>query len=368
MAKIINCDMEYVINNVFSHDEKTLIVFGTGRKFQQIVDIYGIEKKILYAIDNAIDKQDTVVSVKGENVPVYGLTKLLSDKNNSHYKLLITSAYAISAILQQINSYEELSNIEVYPLALIQDNCKNEKVTYTKGKILIPKVIHYCWFGGSPIPDRLKIIMESWKKYCPDYEIVRWDESNYDVRKNDYMWEAYKNKKWGFVPDYARLDIIYNNGGVYLDTDVELLKPLDDLLCDEGFFGFATYSLIAAGLGFGGIKGNKTIKKLRDYYDDKHFEIGDGKLDLRPCTDHQRDVFINEGFVLNNKQQMISGTVLYPMEVFNPKGLLHIVDKSSINTHSIHRVTGSWESADNMKDFYNSINFDYSKLIMENAN
>ena len=94
---------------------------------------------------------------------------------------------------------------------------------------MIPKKIHYCWFGGNPMPEKDKKCIESWKRYCPDYEIIRWDESNYDVSKNRYMKEAYEEKKWGFVPDYARLDIIYNEGGIYLDTDVELVKNLDDL-------------------------------------------------------------------------------------------------------------------------------------------
>ena len=104
---------------------------------------------------------------------------------------------------------------------------------------MIPKKIHYCWFGGNPLPELAIRCIESWKKYCPDYEIIRWDESNYDVTKNKYMYQAYENKRWGFVPDYARLDIIYNYGGIYLDTDVELLNSLDDLLDQKCFLGIA---------------------------------------------------------------------------------------------------------------------------------
>ena len=98
---------------------------------------------------------------------------------------------------------------------------------------MIPKKIHYCWFGGAPKSKLAKKCIKSWKRKCPDYEIIEWNESNYDVTKIPFMKEAYDAKKWGFVPDYARLDIIYNNGGIYLDTDVEIVKSLDDLLSDR---------------------------------------------------------------------------------------------------------------------------------------
>ena len=103
---------------------------------------------------------------------------------------------------------------------------------------MIPKIIHYCWFGGNELPENMRRCMESWKKYCPDYEIRRWDESNYDFNRISYSSEAYQVQKWGFVTDAIRLDVVYRYGGIYLDTDVELLKPLDDLLEHSAFFGF----------------------------------------------------------------------------------------------------------------------------------
>lgn len=99
----------------------------------------------------------------------------------------------------------------------------------------IPKIIHYCWFGGNILPDKVQKCIESWKRYCPDYKIICWNESNYDVNKIRYTKEAYKEKKWAFVSDYARLDIIYENGGIYLDTDVELICGMDILLQNDVF-------------------------------------------------------------------------------------------------------------------------------------
>ena len=127
---------------------------------------------------------------------------------------------------------------------------------------MIPKKIHYCWFGNNPLPEKDRKCIESWKKYCPNYEIIRHDENNYDISKNKYMKQAYESKKWGFVPDYARLDIIYNEGGIYLDTDVELTKNLDELLKYDAYMGFEDDIHVSPGLGFGAIKHHEGIKKL----------------------------------------------------------------------------------------------------------
>ena len=121
---------------------------------------------------------------------------------------------------------------------------------------MIPKVIHYCWFGGNPIPEKDRRYIEGWKEKCPDYEIIEWNERNYDVSKNKYMAQAYEEKKWGFVSDYARLDLVYQYGGIYFDTDVELLKPLDNLLELEMFCGFESTKYVNFGIGFGAEKEN----------------------------------------------------------------------------------------------------------------
>ena len=130
---------------------------------------------------------------------------------------------------------------------------------------MIPKIIHYCWFGGNEIPEHDKKCIESWKKYCPDYKIIRWDESNYDYKKNSYMREAYEAKKWGFVPDYARLDIVYEHGGIYLDTDVELVKNIDELLEHKAYMGFEVGGeFVSPGLGFGAEKNFPLFKKMME--------------------------------------------------------------------------------------------------------
>lgn len=147
----------------------------------------------------------------------------------------------------------------------------------------IPKIIHYCWFGNNKKPECILKCIESWKKFCPDYEIKEWNESNFDVNMFNYTKEAYEVKKWAFVSDVARLWIIYEYGGIYMDTDVEILNNIDYLLNNECFLFFQSERHIATGLGFGAVKNNKIIKAMLDDYNSKHFLIDTGKFDTTAC-------------------------------------------------------------------------------------
>ena len=137
----------------------------------------------------------------------------------------------------------------------------------------IPKVIHYCWFGKNEIPENLKKYMESWKEFCPDYEIKEWNEDNYNVYCNKYSAEAYNQKKYAYVSDVARFWIIYNYGGIYLDTDVMLKTNIDELLDYDAWFAGDTAVHVSTGLGFGAKKGNALVKKILDDYNDKQFTL-----------------------------------------------------------------------------------------------
>lgn len=215
---------------------------------------------------------------------------------------------------------------------------------------MIPKIIHYCWFGGNPLPELAQKCIESWKKFCPDYKIMRWDETNYDVNKNKYMKEAYDAQKWGFVPDYARLDIIYSYGGIYLDTDVEIVKSMDDLLNLKAFCGIESPSnMIALGLGFGAEKGNRILQLLRDDYENRRFVLGDGKLNLlaAPMTNTKKlgelgcncDTDTVTKFSYNNSELCI-----FPKNYFCPKDYVTGEINMTKDTYTIHHYDGSWVS------------------------
>ena len=140
---------------------------------------------------------------------------------------------------------------------------------------MIPKVIHYCWFGGNPLPELAKKCIESWKKFCPDYQIIEWNESNFDLNINTYVKEAYTAEKWAFVSDVARLYALVNYGGIYMDTDVEVLKPLDDILNFKAVSGFETKERIPTGM-MACEKGHPLFEEFLREYNEAHFIKNDG--------------------------------------------------------------------------------------------
>ena len=208
----------------------------------------------------------------------------------------------------------------------------------------IPKKIHYCWFGKGEMPKLAKKCIKSWKKYCPDYEIICWNEDNFDLSQNRYMQEAYTSGKWAFVSDFARLKIIYDNGGIYLDTDVEIIKPIDDLLENHAFMGFDEKGIIATGLGFGAEKGDKIIEEFLKDYEDIPFILPDGSFDLTPCPDRNTATLKRLGMDTNIKNQVFMDTLFLDREYLCPMDYYTGKKEITKNTYSIHHYSASWTS------------------------
>ncbi|EPF5080521.1 glycosyltransferase family 32 protein [Vibrio cholerae] len=209
----------------------------------------------------------------------------------------------------------------------------------------IPKKIHYCWFGGNDLPDLANYCIDSWKKHCPDYEIIRWDESNSDLNSCDFVRQAYLAKKWAFVSDYIRLKIIEEHGGIYLDIDVEILKSLDHLLEHQGFMGFEQSKpyYVNTGLGFGAVPHHPVIKSLMENYESTRFVRSDGSFDMTPCPERDSKVLQSFGLKPNGKFQIIAGMVIYSPDVFSPISLTG--DRLfTEHTISIHHFNASWHT------------------------
>lgn len=219
---------------------------------------------------------------------------------------------------------------------------------------MIPKIIHYCWVGNCPKPKSVLYCIESWRKFCPDYKIIEWNESNYDFSKNEYMRQAYEAKKWGFVPDYARLDIVYQYGGIYLDTDVELVKNIDELLSHKAFMGFEDTGdgefFVNCGHGFGAEPGNEIIEVMRDLYDSVSFRNNDGSYNLLPSPNYTTKALRKFGLTQENKDQLLENMIIYASDVLCPKnfrtGKMHKTNR----TVSIHHFTASWMDEDVRKE------------------
>lgn len=207
-----------------------------------------------------------------------------------------------------------------------------------KEHTMIPKIIHYCWFGRNKLPKKALKCINSWKKYCPDYQIVQWNENNFDVHMNAYTEYTYENKMFAFLSDYVRLMVVYQNGGIYLDTDVEIIERLDGLLSNKAYFGFENDSFVQTGLGFGAEKNNIIVKAMLDEYE----QLLDGKHGTIGCPRLNTAALVKHGLVQNGSLQNIEGAVIYPADYFNPyddpTGRL----KMTKNTHSIHWYSKSW--------------------------
>lgn len=229
----------------------------------------------------------------------------------------------------------------------------------------IPKVIHYCWFGRNPLPDMVKKCIDSWKKYCPDYEIIEWNEDNYDIKSCDYVREAYLAKKWAFISDVVRFEILYKYGGLYFDTDVELIKQIDDIVEYGSFMARETGEghNIAPGLVLGTYMQNKVYKEIVDYYKKQHFIREDGSYDKCTVVTRITNLMLKHGFDPENYKEIqeVWGIKIYPAEYFCPKdyttGAIHI----SEHTVAIHHYQGSWHNDED--DYYESLKETLHKFL-----
>ena len=210
---------------------------------------------------------------------------------------------------------------------------------------MIEKKIHYCWFGGNPLSELAQKCIASWKKYCPDYEIIEWNESNFDINCCDYVREAYEAKKWAFVSDVERLYALVNFGGIYMDTDVEVLKPLDDLLQYESVSGFEAVDRIPTGL-MACQRQQSLFEEFLHDYDNKHFLKPDGSYDITTNVTRITNICLKYGLQLNNKLQTVKGFTLFPVEYFCPKDFETKVLTITENTYVIHHFDGSWLSVE----------------------
>lgn len=210
---------------------------------------------------------------------------------------------------------------------------------------MIPKVIHYCWFGGNQLDKKSKKCIKSWKKYCPDYKIIEWNENNFDVNSNRYVREAYESKKWAFVTDYVRLYALYHYGGIYMDTDVELLKNIDVFLKHPAFSGYENKAFIPTGI-MGSEKEGEWVKYLLDDYNERAFILENGEIDnttnVTTITNLTKEKYKVD---LNGEYTEVSGKVVfYPKEYFCPKSYETGKINKTKNTVCIHHFNASWHT------------------------
>lgn len=205
---------------------------------------------------------------------------------------------------------------------------------------MISKTIHYCWFGRGEKPQLAPKCIASWKKHCPDYEIIEWNEDNFDVVMNGYTQMCYEEKKYAFLSDYARLVIIAEYGGLYFDTDVELVKSLDELLDNNAFLGFENEAYVNTGLGFGSVPYGSVVEAMLAEYD----SLLSGKNGTIGCPRLNTKALVKLGLAQNGLKQKVQDAVIYPPEFFNPYDSATGELNRTSKTISIHWYAASWMS------------------------
>lgn len=209
----------------------------------------------------------------------------------------------------------------------------------------IPKRIHYIWFGRGEKSDLIKTCLSKNKEILQDWKFNEWNEDNYDINSCNYVRDAYKAKKYAFASDYARFDILYKNGGVYLDTDVEMIKKIpDSFLENEGFTGVESNNKIAPGLVFACKPGNPIVLEILEDYKKDSFILDDGSYNFETVVDRVTRIFNKHGFCLNGEKQVIDGFVIYPCEYFCAYDFVMSEFTITDKTISIHHYTATWVS------------------------
>lgn len=227
----------------------------------------------------------------------------------------------------------------------------------------IPKRIHYCWFGKGEKPTISNRCIESWQKFLPDYEIIEWNEDNFDINSNLYVKQAYESKKYAFVSDYVRLYALYNYGGVYMDTDIEVLKPIDILLDNEGFTGYESEKDIGCGI-MGCQKGNLIFKEFLNSYKNRHFINKDNSLDQTTIVTVMTDICSKHGSNIDNKYEKINGLTIYPKDYFYPISYNDYKKHFSENTYTIHHYTASWLSKEEKEKMVKNKKYNRKKDLL----
>lgn len=338
MVKLINSDYlnlkEYV-------KDKTVLCFGAGTVCKNFCAAHP-DFRINAVIDNNPQRQGEFFQYNDKAIKIIGIEEA---KNISNAFLLISCA-DIGPILEQLDHIPEFNDVPCAAVYYVESETnwvmESKKSYAIDYKVLpnetIPRQIHYCWFGGAEIPELNKRCIDSWRKMCPDYEIFLWNEDNYDVNKNIYMKQAYEHGKWSFVTDYARMDILYNHGGIYFDTDVELIRNIDHLLYQKGFVGVDSTKRISSGLGMGAVKGNVVFREILDKYENIQFDINN----MVPCPEIEKSVYEKLGFVKDGSYQVFENMTVYPEKVLSGKCDITGRILTTSDTVAIHHFDGSW--------------------------
>lgn len=343
--KFINISYEAFLSN---KKDKRIIQFGASSAWHYYLKIFpNISSEVLdntlFIVDNNPSKQGQKFEIDGRRITVKDAGEL---KKEDNYIILITVSLAYqNSICEQLLELNLPDNVECYSLPLMAycfDEADNTCVGqyFNEHTALVNKpTIHSFWFSGEEKPELYKRCIDSWYKYCPEFEIIEWNAENYDVTKNQYMKEAFEHRKWAFVSDYARLDILYQHGGIYLDMDVELLASLTPLLKADSFFCRQEDGTLELGSGFGVQAGDPLIGELLETYRNRKFILEDGQMDKTPQPEWISEVLKRHGIMKCHNSQIAGNRLILSNDYISCSAGKNSTQNAKLG---IHWHNGGW--------------------------
>lgn len=344
--KIYNKSIEEYIS---THIDSTIVVFGAGEMFRLLIAgvLNPIKERIAYVIDNSGISTATAWDCEYQ---VFRPEKVQSEKKCS---IIISSSVYMSEMYNQLESLNLSDEIECsfYPFMMLaeRNNYRIEDiypVEQRNSSERIPRIIHSFWFSGDKKPPEYQSCVDTWKRYCLDYEIKEWNKENYDWQKNHFVRKAVEERAWAFASDFARLDVVLEYGGVYLDMDVELVKKLDILLKNKAFFNFSDMGTVDLA-AFGAEKGDEFIRNLLKVYDG--IPVPENKEDFRKCYQPLllMEAFMIQGIRPDGRLLRKDGRVFLPRECMYPKDatLYDTIDIGEC-TFAIHQINAGWKGSE----------------------
>ncbi len=344
--KIVNFKINELVDKLY---KDRIVIFGIGEYYKgYVMEQFPKElvNNVVYAIDNNVSCSEIFIGDK--QIPVYHPSRIKSEKSCT---ILLMSTNEMYDMYQQLENMDLNDDIRCGSIPLAFAEFVGDMSTEIHKKIFnnckkIDKKIHSFWFSGDKKPEDYQKCIDSWYKMCPDYEIIEWNMDNYDYNKNAFMKQAIEKRKWAFASDYARLDVVYQFGGVYMDMDVELLKPLDSLLGNKAFFTFDVNRDIDLGT-FGSVSGNDLLAELMHQYDNIDFS-GDMKSMNYYCQPRYiRSVLKKNGVLLNGNAQYVDEMAFLPRNYLAPKdSILYEMIGLTEETIGIHHYNAGWKNDD----------------------
>ncbi len=265
--------------------------------------------------------------------------------------VILISAVGYREILEQIHADPALVGFEAIPSIYLESLYEDLQMLQAprppKGfrkhdHPVIPRIIHTFWFSGDPIPEQYQRCLDSWKRYAPDMEVRIWDLNTYHPTNCTYFDQAVARKAWAFASDYARADILRRHGGVYMDLDVEMLRPIDDLLYHDAYMSFESLSRIECGSGMGAAPGNHILEEIcKDYESSPYIKPG-GTPDISTCPVRYTNIIEKHGLIKNGGFQQVENITIYPFDVLTGKSFDTGIIYSTDDSYTLHHHNGSW--------------------------